>query len=416
MSSMRTSVTVLLLALAPLADALAADTELEAVLRKYLAMPTASDREDMASELAPFDTTPVGELTKALQNVIPQPGGPGPIERRVMTNRGEIRYVLELPEGYDPAKAYPVFFFMMGPTTQPEDGLLTWPTKKLGEKYIVVAPAMPADDPDFAGYPKYETGDVAMEAIFNDLGRAAHVDPSRVIVGGFSMGGAFAWSAAALQGDRVAGAIPMSCDSHHETNPDCLRNLRHVPVFVTHGTIDQITSVREPREAAKLLEGYGYANEFREIAGVGHVWPEALEPDIIQWMEGKRRVLFPKEVTFHLLYWSRPMRRMYWIEATKGRYAVEGPDGKRTIAACEGKIEANRIELTTTQLEKVSVYLNSALVDFSKEVVIVVNGVERHRATVKPSLKFALDGFRERWDTEDVYSAKVVLEGLWAPK
>lgn len=413
---MRTPAALLLLVLAAFGDALAADTDLEAVIRKYLAMPTGTDREDMAPELAPFDATPVEELTKALQNVMPQPGGPGPIERRVMTNKGEIRYVIELPEGYDPAKAYPVFLFMMGPTTQPEDGLLTWPTKKLGEQYIVAAPAMPADDQDFAGYPKYDTGDIAIEAILNDLGRAAHVDPSRVIVGGFSMGGAFSWSAAMLQGDRVAGAIPMSCDSHHETNPDCLRNLRHVPVFITHGTVDQITNVREPREAAKLLEGYGYDHEFREVAGVGHVWPEALEPDIVKWMEGKRRALFPKEVTLHLLHWTRPMRRMYWIEATKGRYAVEGADGKRTIAACEGKIEGNRVELTTTQLEKVSVYLNSALVDLSKEVVIVVNGQERFRQVVKPSLKVALDGFRERWDPEDIYSAKLTLEGLWTPK
>lgn len=412
---MRTRAHPLMLLLLVVGGLRAADSELEAVIRKYLALPTASEREEMAPELAPFDATPVEELTKAIWNVIPQPGGPGPIDRRVMTNKGEFRYVIELPEGYDPARAYPVLFYMMGPSTQPEDGLLTWPTKKLGEKYIVAAPALPPDDPEFAGYPRYETADAAIEAMLNDLGRAAHVDPSRVFVGGFSMGGAFSWSTAILQGDRVAGVIPMSCDSHHETNPDCLKNLRHVPVFITHGTLDQITNVREARAAAELLKAYGYPCEFRELAGLGHVWPEVLEPDIIAWMEGKRRVLFPKEVTFHLLYWSRPMRRMYWLEATKGRYAIEGPDGSRTIAACAGKIEGNRIELTTTQLEKVSVHLNSALVDLSKEVVIAVNGQERFRGIVKPSLKVALDGFRERWDPEDIYTAKVTLVGLWAP-
>lgn len=416
MASMRIPAAVLLVLLAALGRAFAADTELEAAIRKYLALPTATDRDDMAPELAPFDATPVEELTKALQCVMPQPGGPGPLERRVMTNKGEIRYVVELPEGYDPAKAYPVFLFMMGPTTQPEDGLLTWPTKKLGERYIVAAPAMPADDQDFQGYPKYDTGDVAMEAIFNDLGRAAHIDPSRVIVGGFSMGGAFSWSAAAIQADRVAASIPMSCNPPNDVQPECLRNLLHVPMFITHGTLDQITNVRLARDAADLLKQYGYPSEFREIPGVGHVWPEVLEPEMMKWMEGKKRVLFPKEVVYHILHWGRPKRRMYWVEATKGKYSLDGPDGKKVFAGIVGKIDGNRIELTTSLVEKLTVYLNSSLVDLSKEVVIVVNGEERHRGIVKPSLRVALEGFRERWDPEDVYSAKVLLEGLWTPK
>lgn len=391
-----------------------AENELEAVIRKYLAIRTISEREEMAPELAAFDATPVQELTKAIWNVIPQPSGFGRIERRVMTNRGEFRYILELPDGYDPAHAYPVLLFMMGPTTQPEDAFLIWTPKKLLGKYIVAAPALPPDDPNFTGYPKYETADAAIEGIFNDLGRAARVDPSRVFVGGFSMGGAFTWSAAVLQGDRVAGAIPVSCDPPNNVNPEVLRNLRHVPLFITHGTLDQITNVRIARDAVKLLEGYGYPHVFHELPATGHVWPESLEPDILEWMEGKRRVLFPKEVTFHLLYWCRPMRRMYWLEGTKGKYYLDGVEG-RSFAGATGKIEGNRIEVTSTLLEKVSIYLNDALVDFSKEVVVVVNGQERHRGLVKPSLKVALDGFRERWDPEDLYTAKLTLEGLWTP-
>ncbi len=76
---MRTSATIALLLFAPLGAASAADTELEAVVRKYLALPTISEREEMAPELAPFDATPVEALTKALWSVIPQPSGPGPI-------------------------------------------------------------------------------------------------------------------------------------------------------------------------------------------------------------------------------------------------------------------------------------------------------------------------------------------------
>ncbi len=397
---------VLLLA----ASALAADTPLQAALRKYLALPTPSEREEMAPELAPFDATPVEELTKAIEGVLPQPSGPGPIERHVMTNKGEIRYVLEFPDGYDPSKAYPVLFWMMNTATQPDDSFLTWTSSKLGNRYVVAAPALPADDPDFAGYPTYDTGDVAMEAMFNDLGRAAHVDPSRLFVGGFSMGGELAWSAAVLQGDRVAGAFPLSAKPPNNAAPECLRNVRHVPLFITHGSSDQIVEPHFARDVVDLLKGYGYAPEYHEVAGAGHVWPEQLEGDMIRWMEGKKRVLFPKEVTYHLLYWSRPMRRMYWLEPTKGKYQLETPDGTRLYAGVTGRIEGNRIELTSTLLTKITIYLNSALVDFSRDVVIVANGVERFRGRVTPSLAFALEGFRERWDREDLYSAKVVVE------
>ena len=70
----------------------------------------------------------------------------------------------------------------------------------------------------------------------------------------------------------------------------------------------------------------------------------------------------------------------------------------------------NRLEITTTNVTRFTLWLHPSMVDVSKPVHIMLNGQSCFKGLVVPSLTVALESFERRQDGRLVYPARITLD------
>ena len=85
------------------------------------------------------------------------------------------------------------------------------------------------------------------------------IPPERVVVAGFSQGGAIAIRLALTHPQRLLGLVALSTYLVHAERlaADAHAARRGLPVFIGHGTADPIVPLRMGEEAATALRGLG---------------------------------------------------------------------------------------------------------------------------------------------------------------
>jgi phospholipase/carboxylesterase len=111
----------------------------------------------------------------------------------------------------------------------------------------------------------------------------------RLLLAGFSQGGAIALQTGLRHPERLAGIMALSCyvPIAGSLEPERAEANRDVPVFMAHGLYDPIIPVRLARESRDLLARLGYDVEWHEYPMEHSVSPEEVEA-IGAWL---RRVL-----------------------------------------------------------------------------------------------------------------------------
>jgi phospholipase/carboxylesterase len=114
---------------------------------------------------------------------------------------------------------------------------------------------------------------------------ARGMSPERVIVAGFSQGGAMALHVGLRRPARVSGILalstylPLARTVADEATPAG----RGTPVFFGHGTEDGLISVARARESRNALVALGCPVEYREYP-IGHTVSEAEIRDVAAWL------------------------------------------------------------------------------------------------------------------------------------
>ena len=111
------------------------------------------------------------------------------------------------------------------------------------------------------------------------------IEACRIVLAGFSQGGAIALQTGLRHPERLAGIMALStwlplagalAVERHAMNRD-------VPIFMAHGTHDEMISLARAAQSRARLEALGYAPEWREYA-MGHsVCPEEVAA-IAAWL------------------------------------------------------------------------------------------------------------------------------------
>ena len=118
------------------------------------------------------------------------------------------------------------------------------------------------------------------------------VDPRKIVLLGFSQGGALAFDLALRDCSRFAGLAALSSWMPEgltaEIQPDS--NHQNLPVLVVHGTEDPMVPVDRARESRQQLTALGVALTYREYEMGHEICAEALR-DIVTWLDEK--VLHP---------------------------------------------------------------------------------------------------------------------------
>ena len=115
----------------------------------------------------------------------------------------------------------------------------------------------------------------------------------RLVLAGFSQGGAIALQTGLRHPERIAGIMALSTYvpiAEHLAAEASAAN-RKLPIFMAHGSFDPVIPLARAQESGKLLQSLRYALEWREYSMPHSVCPEELA-DIGAWL---KKILGPRE-------------------------------------------------------------------------------------------------------------------------
>jgi len=249
-----------------------------------------------------------------------------------------------------------------------------------------------------------------------------HVDPDRVFLTGMSNGGIGTWIIGMHHADLFAGIAPMASGIDDVMFP-FVGNLSHTPVYVIHGTEDQVMPVQLSRDLVQEMKRRGVPYFYREHdlthphAG-GHFFPRQELPALIAWFDQQRRRPLPRQISMvrdgtHLMpmSWSR-------IDSTEQIAAftenlIDSRDefitGMIYAKLNVEIVRPNTIEVNALRVKRYTLFLNDALVDFSQPIVVKTNGVTSFKGLVESSIETLLKEARQRADVHILYSAKLAI-------
>jgi phospholipase/carboxylesterase len=115
--------------------------------------------------------------------------------------------------------------------------------------------------------------------------RARGIAPGRIVLAGFSQGGAIALQTALRHAERLAGLLALSTylPLAGTLAAEASAANRDLPVFMAHGTYDDIIPIARARQSRAALEQLGFAVQWAEYAMPHSVCGEELA-DIAAWL------------------------------------------------------------------------------------------------------------------------------------
>jgi phospholipase/carboxylesterase len=104
------------------------------------------------------------------------------------------------------------------------------------------------------------------------------IDSTRIVLAGFSQGGAVALDTGLRHGDRLAGILALSTYLVLENEIEAERDPvnAETPILQVHGSLDPMVPVERGQSARDQLRGLGYAVQWQEYPMQHEVCPEEL--------------------------------------------------------------------------------------------------------------------------------------------
>ena len=206
----------------------------------------------------------------------------GRFEVRTLTDAdGPHKYSVYLPPGYTTDRRWPVILFLHGAGERGTDGYT--PTyaglgpllRHSPELYpcVVVFPQCETwDDPIFTSWSIESGAGRRALAILDEVERTESIDPAHRSLTGWSMGGFGATAVAAHDPTRWQAVLPIAGGYVGKD----VEPLRKVPLWLIHGTKDNLVPVDQSRHLATELGLPRGRSRYDEIEGAGHeVWEYA---------------------------------------------------------------------------------------------------------------------------------------------
>lgn len=218
-----------------------------------------------------------------------------------------INYRFFKPANLDQSKKYPLVLTLHGAGERGGDNELqialhsiatTWVDSTTQSKYpcFVVSPQCPLNNKWVDVNWGSLTVDQDTIPISNELNAVIHlidelidaypIDTNRIYVTGLSMGGFGTWDLITRFPDKFAAAIPMSGAG----DPAKVNLIKHMPIWVFHGSKDQAVPVEGSRIMVNALRAAGSNVIYTELPEGAHViWKPIYEnPLLIDWLFAQR--------------------------------------------------------------------------------------------------------------------------------
>ena len=130
----------------------------------------------------------------------------------------------------------------------------------------------------FGGGPEDDAGVRASQTLLEELIRQQPMPAERIVLAGFSQGGAIALQTALRYPERLAGVmalstyLPLNASLAVERSPAN----QELPIFMAHGHYDDIIPLRRAEQSKEVLEKLGYKVEWKAYPMPHSVCPEEI--------------------------------------------------------------------------------------------------------------------------------------------
>ncbi|MDZ8056295.1 MAG: dienelactone hydrolase family protein [Aulosira sp. ZfuVER01] len=128
-------------------------------------------------------------------------------------------------------------------------------------------------------------------ALLDNFIASRSIDPSRVIISGFSLGTAGAWHIAASHRDRFAGLVAVSGRVPNTLEESQLAALKEIPIQIFQGGKDEKLSVEDTQQIVDTLHRLGGTVDFTLIPEGDHFIADEVysDPKLQQWLISQSR-------------------------------------------------------------------------------------------------------------------------------
>ncbi|MCS6976968.1 MAG: hypothetical protein NZM31_08185 [Gemmatales bacterium] len=339
-----------------------------------------------------------------------------PTDLAVLTTAGprRVSYTLLLPPEYHPHRPYPLLLVLPNVREQPEEALSRWREQAAIHGYLLAAPHW--TDPLQERYHGQDEEQQRVIEVLADLRRRFQVDSDRIYMVGFDQSGTLAYDVALSHPDRFAG-VAVFCASPGKLGRTYRGNAQYLPFYVVEGEKSP-NNTGENRDLFEFWVNRGFPSLYVEYSGRGLEFYPGEVPLIFDWFNRKRRASGLPELggpdeqsgTLGRRFCTiRPYHnRFYWVSSRD--LAVGDNRPPATISARLVPAE-NGVLVHHTGFRQLSVWLNTAMVDFEQPVQVRVNpgspSGKVFRGKLAPDPRILLEDFYLRGDRRNLYTARV---------
>jgi pimeloyl-ACP methyl ester carboxylesterase len=211
--------------------------------------------------------------------------------------------VVVLPAGYDAQKTYPALV-LMPPTNRTAAEFFNWAMseayrKRTGEPFIVILPPERGSRGDYGSGGAFEAAIAYYERSVREnlkgvIGKYS-IDPSRISIGGFSLGADLAWAVSIRNPDLFKSAILIDSLCTYRLSKNLTQLSEKKFRYVLIAGRKEGGEVTHPLQNVKaILDQHNIANFYKSFPSASHAAIIEYIPDAV-WMQSIDYALFDLE-------------------------------------------------------------------------------------------------------------------------
>ena len=209
-----------------------------------------------------------------------------------------------------------------------------------------------------------------------------NIDPDRIYLSGFSMGGAGTFDLGLKYPDIWAACAPV-CGRITDSNR--VANAKNLAFWIHTGSEDEVVPAKYSKKTYEKAVELGFKHwKYTEHEGMGHSFWVNWD-HIEKWLLEHKRIMSPPDISFI----SQTPARAYWAEITE-KQTDSG------LARIDVETASQIITVKTSNVADYMLYLKNAPVKLSDMVIVIENGHEIFRGHSDGVFNRALDRRKTR--------------------